>query len=125
MSRRMNALEEQLKDEKQLIERRDAILRLAKNADFRKIFVEAFFVEECARYARESGDPTLPENVRADALAMAQAAGHVKRFLNVQITMGDQAERKPPEIEQAIEEERILDQDGIIADLEGYEEVAD
>lgn len=118
---RTTLLEEQLKDEKALIERRDTILRLSKNADFRKVILEAFFVEECARYARESGDPALPQQVRDDALAMAQAAGHLKRFLNVQITMGNQAERKLPEIEQAIEEERLLEQDGVELMPEGYE----
>lgn len=114
-------LEEQLKDEQALIERRDTILRLSKNADFRKVILEAFFVEECARYARESGDPALPPEARADALAIAQAAGHLKRFLNIQITLGNQAERKLPEISEAIEQERLLEQDGVEALPEGYE----
>jgi hypothetical protein len=59
MSRRITDLEDQLNDTKKLIERRDAILRLADNRDFRVIIREAFMVEECARYARESGDPAL------------------------------------------------------------------
>jgi len=122
---RLNALEDQLKDGKLLIERRDAIRRLSKNADFRRIILEEFFVEECARYARESGDPALNEAQRADALAIAQSAGHLKRYLNVQIQMGDQVEGQLVAIEEAIEQERILEQDGVEPELKGYEEVED
>lgn len=118
---RLEKLEEQLNDEKGLIERRDTIVRLGKNPDFRKVILDQFIVEECARYARESGDPALPAQARADALCMAQAAGHLKRYLNVQIAMGNAAERKIEEIEEAIEEERILDQDGVKPQPEGYE----
>jgi hypothetical protein len=118
---RLNALEDQLKDSKMLIQRRDTIVRLGKNPDFRTVILDAFFVEECARYARESGDPALSEVQRADALAMAQAAGHLKRFLNVQILMGNNAENSMAGLEAAIEEERILEQDGVQADPEGYE----
>lgn len=103
----VNRLEEQLKDEKARVERRDAILRLSKNPDFRKLIVEDFMMRECARYAIESGDPSLEPAARADALAMAQAAGHLKRFLNVNITMGDTAERNIIDINQAIEDARI------------------
>ena len=119
---RLSQLEDQLKDGKALIERRDTIVRLSKNADFRSVILDAFFVEECARYARESGDPALTETQRADALAMAQAAGHLKRFLNVQIQLGNQAESQLFALEQAIEEERVLEQDGVqIVDVEDEE----
>ena len=120
---RINGLEEQLKDEKARLERRDTILRLSKNSDFRKVFVEGFFRDDCARFAMESEDPALTTMQQADALNIAQAAGHVKRFLNAQIIMGDMAERKLVEIEQAIEEERVLEQDGVQPDPEGYEEI--
>lgn len=119
---RLNALEDQLKDAKALIERRDTILRLSKNADFRKIILEDFFVEECARYARESGDPALTAEQRADALNIAQAAGHLKRYLNVQIQMANQAEGQLGALEDAIENERVLEQNPD-ADLDDVEDV--
>ena len=103
-------LEEQLKDNKTLMQRRDVIVRLGKNPDFRTVILDAFFVEECARYARESGDPALTAEQRADAIAMAQAAGHLKRFLNVQIAMGNAAEQSVVALEEAIEEARIEEQ---------------
>lgn len=120
----VSRLEDQLKDTKALVERRDAILRLSKNADFRTVILDAFFVEECARYARESGDPALTAAQRQDALNIAQAAGHVKRFLNVQIQMGDAAEGSIVDLENAIEEARLEEQ--VPADqVEGYEEIVD
>lgn len=122
---RIEALEDQLKDSKALVVRRDTILRLSKNADFRKVILDDFFVEECARYARESGDPALTDVQRADALAIAQAAGHLKRYLNIQIQLGNQAEGQLTAIEGAIEEERLLDQDGAEAEPVGYTEVED
>lgn len=122
---RIEALEDQLKDSKALVVRRDTILRLSKNADFRKVILDDFFVEECARYARESGDPALSDVQRADALAIAQAAGHLKRYLNIQIQLGNQAEGQLTAIEGAIEEERLLEQDGAETQPVGYTEVED
>lgn len=123
---RIAALEDQLKDSKALVERRGQILRLSENADFRAVILNAFFVEEAARYVRESGDPALTDRQRTDALNIAQAAGHLKRFLNVQIQMGNQAEASISDIEQAIDEERALDQDGgPSAQPADYEEIAD
>lgn len=115
---RINALEDQLADSKLLIERRDTIQRLSKNADFRKVILEDFFVTECARYARESGDPALPPEARADALAIAQAAGHLKRFLNVQIQLGNQADASMASIEEALAEERAAGEE----DLPDYDD---
>lgn len=120
----VSRLEDQLKDTKALVERRDAILRLSKNADFRTVILDAFFVEECARYARESGDPALTPAQRADALNIAQAAGHVKRFLNVQIQMGDAAEGSITELEENIEAARIEEQLPL-EEREGYQEIVD
>ena len=99
-------LEEQLKTEQLRVERRDAILRLSKNPDFRKLIIEDFCRNECARYVHESADPSLTAEQRADALAIAQSAGHLKRFLNINITMGDVADRTIFDINQAIEEAR-------------------
>ena len=104
--KQVEALEEQLKNEKLRVERRDAILRLSKNADFRKLIIEDFCRNECARYTHESGDPSLSAEQRADALNIAQAAGHLKRFLNVNITMGDVADRTIIDLNQAIEDAR-------------------
>lgn len=100
------ALENQLANSKELIERRQMALRLAKNTDFKKLVLEGFCLEEAARYVQASGDPALSAEERADALAMAQASGHLKRFLSVTVQMGAHCERDLPDLEQALADAR-------------------
>lgn len=105
-------LEAQLADAKKLIERREMAQRLFTNRDFKRLIVDEFMGTECARYAQESGDPALDANGRADALALAQAAGHLKRFLSVVIQMSSAAERNIADIEQVLEEVRAEEAQG-------------
>lgn len=102
----LEQLEQQLHDEKLKVERRDAILRLTNNADFKKVIREGFMVEDCARYARESINPMLTPDERANALAFAQAAGYLKQFLNIAIQMGDSAVETVSRCEDAIDQVR-------------------
>jgi hypothetical protein len=107
----VSALERQLADAKDSIARRDIALKLYKNPDFKKLIIDEFCGTECARYAQASADPALGDRERADSLAIAQAAGHLRRFLSVCIAMGNQGERLTPEIEQAIHEARAEEGD--------------
>lgn len=100
------ALEKQLEDSKEAIVRRELALKLYKNPEFKKLVLDEFCTTECARYAQLSADPSLGPTERADALAMAQAAGHLRRFLSVVVTMGNQAERLLPDLESEIEAAR-------------------
>lgn len=102
----VNELEQQLKGYKELADKRAAALRLFENTDFKKVMLEDFFVQECARYAQISGDPAIDAKGRADALAIAQSAGHVKRYLSVVVQMGNHAEGQMKELEDAIDEAR-------------------
>lgn len=99
-------LEKQLSDAKHLVDRREMALRLSNNPDFRELILKQFCTEECARYAQASADPALDATSRADALAMAQAAGHVRRFLSVTVQMGNSAEGDLIDIEEALEAAR-------------------
>ena len=87
---------------REAIELRDAALKLTKNREFKKVILEHFFVTETARYAQISGDPALSKESREDALNLAQASGHTKRFLSVLVQMGNAAESNLAAIEQAI-----------------------
>ena len=111
MSHQLNALERQLKDAKAAIKRREAILRLKDNPDFKEYILEGFAESECARYLRESTDPALGERQRADALAIAQAAGHLRRYLSVIVQMANAAENTIPDIEAALDEARAEEGD--------------
>lgn len=104
----VSALEYQRNGMAKLIEQRDAAIRLSKNRDFKTLILEGFMVEEAARYVHASADPMLPPNERADALALAQASGHLKRYLSVVTRMGDDAASQLPHIDEAIEEERTM-----------------
>lgn len=78
---------------KEQIQIRDAINRLFKNKDFRKVILEDFLVNDCARNARISVSGMNPE-ARAKALGCAQAAGYLDEYLQVNILMGNNAERE-------------------------------
>lgn len=99
-------MEEFRDQQKALLERRQAVQKLKRNREFRKVILEDFMVAEAARYARESGDPALDEAARADCLAIAQAAGHLKRYLDVVERMGISAEREMGNIESSLDEYR-------------------
>lgn len=95
-------LENQRNVGKVLVDRRQAALRLYKNRDFRTLILEGFCLQDAARYAQESGDPLLSPEQRADALAMAQASGHLKRYLSITAQMGAHAEAELTSIEEAL-----------------------
>lgn len=78
-------------DQKTLVDAADMSIRLYSNPDFKKLIVDGFMTHECARYVQESCDPMLSAAQRADALAMAQAAGNLKRFLSLCIRIGKTA----------------------------------
>jgi hypothetical protein len=100
------ALEQQHSDAKLLVERRQMALRLSKNRDFRTLILDGFCLHDAARYAQCSADPALNAEQRADSLNMAQASGHLKRFLSLTVQMGAHAERELPNIDQALLEAR-------------------
>lgn len=99
-------LEQQLIEAKKLVERRQMAIRLSQNPDFKKLILDEFCLQEAARYVHASADPSLGPDERADALALAQASGHLKRFLSVTVQMGAHAERDIPNIDEAIDEAR-------------------
>ena len=102
----IQALEQQLEGQRALVARRDLALKLAKVPEFKQLILDEFCTTECARYAQESADPLLTPDQRADALAIAQAAGHLRRYLSIQIRLGDTAEQQIAAIESEIEQIR-------------------
>ena len=108
----VNQLELQLENAKELIRRRQMALRLANIPEFKELILDDFMVKECARYAQASADPALKAEERADSLNMAQAAGHLKRYLSVVVQMGAHSERELSSLEEAISEARVEEQAG-------------
>jgi len=99
-------LEQDIEGAEELVVRRNMALKLAANPEFRKLFNEEYFVTEAARLVQLSADPSLDLNQRADALNMAQATGHAKRYLSMIIQMGAHAERDLPEARATLDEMR-------------------
>lgn len=106
------ALEAQLAEAKENMERRAIALKLYNNPDFKKLILDEFCTKDCARYAQQSADPALNDRQRADALALAQAAGHLRRFLSVTVSLGNQGEQLRESLEQAIVEARQEEEAG-------------
>jgi len=102
-------LEQGIKDAEELIGRRQMALKLSENREFRKLILEDFVVTEAARLVQLSADPALNVQQRADALSMAQATGHLKRYLSMMIQMGYQAERELPQMQNALDELRSVE----------------
>lgn len=121
MSKLLAGLEHQREAAKKAIELRDKALRLAENRDFREIILENFCVQDCARFAQESGDPVLTQQQRDDAMAMAQASGHLRRYLRVIIQTAEQFENNMEDLENEIEAARAADAEGFSDDSEDSE----
>lgn len=106
MSVTSESLESQLENCQKLVERRDQLAKLCKNREFKALILEQFMTEDCANYARLSADPALKPENRQDALALAQAAGHLKRWMSVIERMGDQAASQLEDLRQNIDDVR-------------------
>lgn len=74
-----------------LANRREQVLRLYKNRDFKALILQFFLVDEASRYVQVSQQPGISAEASASALAIAQSTGHFKRFLDVVERMGESA----------------------------------
>lgn len=91
-------------EQQTLVDARDQAIRLSNHSDFKKLILDGFCLHEAARYAQESGDPMLTASQRADALAIAQASGHLKRFLSLVIMLGNTAANNVIQSDAALSE---------------------
>lgn len=80
------------------------VARLMANPDFRAVILDKYCVEEAANFAHQSGDPILTVQQRADSLSMAQATGHLKRWLQVTQTIAETLKDRIPEMEEMLAE---------------------
>lgn len=104
-------LEHQIAGAKQVIAHGEEVAKLIKNPLFRKIILEEFCTKHCARYVQESGDPLLTAEQRADALAMAQAAGHLRRWLDLAIRIGNNENERLFELQEELDTVRAEPED--------------
>jgi hypothetical protein len=117
-------LEQQISNVKELMALRDKMLQLGKIPLFKELILDKFCIEEAARLVGQSADPALSPQQRSDALSMAQAGGHVRRWLSLGCRMGDQAESDLVDIEQMLaearaEEDNSQDEDSFADETDG------
>lgn len=96
--------EHRISELKEQIELRDRILRLTNNSDFRFVIQDMFLNKEAARFVQLSEDPSLPPESQKDSLRIAQSTGHLKRWLSMNIRMGNMAE------EDLVNQHEIIEQ---------------
>lgn len=105
----IQALERDIKNNEALVEHRNLAIKLSENFEFRKLFHEEYFVSEAARLVQLASDPALTKEQQADALEMAKATGHTRRYLSMIVQMGYHAERELPDQRAALEELRAAE----------------
>lgn len=98
----IKALEKQHKVNEKAMRLGDAVKRLMNNRDFKTLILDEFCTQECARYVHASANPALNEASQRDALNMAQAAGHFRRFLEVTMQKANAAEDANSSIESIL-----------------------
>ncbi|QDH83774.1 hypothetical protein KMC57_gp54 [Achromobacter phage vB_AxyP_19-32_Axy24] len=99
--------ERQLAAAKQQIQEAEELRKLVNSPLFKKVILQRFCVEECARYAQLSADPSIPAEARADSLGIAQAAGHLRRWISVVERQAKQAMDSIPGLEDNLEQLRV------------------
>ena len=89
---------------KPLFRVRELAQKLAENPAFKELILDEFCTKEAARLVHMSADPLMSQEQRADSLAMAQAGGHLRRYLSMQIRMANVAEHEISQVEKALQE---------------------
>jgi hypothetical protein len=84
-------VDRQMSNCRQIVERREQALRLLKNKDFKDLIMRFYLVDEASRLAQMSGHLGLSAADAKGFMDMAQATGHLKRFIDVTIRQGEQA----------------------------------
>lgn len=97
-------LRSNIKEWEELITFEEAIRRLTDNPDFKKVIRQDYFVDETARLAMLAGDPNMNAAQKEDALAMALASGHLKRYLSAKLNMAANARSSIVEANNLISE---------------------
>lgn len=107
----IQALERQKREMQEHVALRDKVLKLSANPEFRDVIEHDYMLMEATRNIRIGSDPALDKDMRKDAVDMALATGHLKRYLSAKIQIGNQAENTIIHIDQELEELRQSGED--------------
>lgn len=104
-------VEKHIEDLKKHAERKNLALRLEHIPEFKQLILDGFCEADCARFVRTSTDPSMQPEARMDSLAMAQAAGYLRRWLSTCVQMGIRAEHEIDQHRVELEELRAEGKD--------------
>lgn len=110
MSDSIESLEQHKAYLKQAYDTFKALERLQNNRDFKKIILEGFLVQDCARSVAVSVDPGLSQDIRESAMGMAKAAGYLKQYLQALYAQLSRAGGELKEVDEALIEARAEEQ---------------
>lgn len=107
----ISELEKQFETNKRQVYLGGLAEKLSENKDFRELILEEFCQREVARAMGMAGDPSQlmeknPTELREQMIRIAEAGGHLKRFLTAQVMMGRTAASQNEQILTTIDEIR-------------------
>lgn len=106
----INEIEVSKKTATKMVGNRDAILRLMKNRDFKRVILDTLFEKEPVRLVLLKSDPNFQtDEQQAELEKEMLTIGGLRQFLNSQIQMGNQMADSLEDMDKALEELRAED----------------
>lgn len=94
-AQKIEELETEISICKKQVELGDALVRLKKNPDFKKVFEEHYMVNEPARIVQLMADPpSQTDAVQRSCHGLIRAIGSFGQFMTMTLVMADRAEKK-------------------------------
>ena len=98
-----------LEEAKRIAEFSEAIARLEKNADFRKVILDGYFTEEARRLTFLTADTTLDDKLANATLYGIRAIGELRSFLLARKAQGEVARKEIADFNETLDELRHED----------------
>lgn len=99
-------IEVSIEEAKKFVARADDVRTLSDNPSFKRLVMEGYFVQEAARLAHLSSDPTIDEKIRGFVMRDMAGPGSLKRYFQTIINMGNSAASEIRQSEEALEDIR-------------------
>lgn len=99
----MEQVELTIEDAQKLIDRRDSLLKLQNNRDFKKIINEGFLKEEAVRLVHALADPNLAQ-FREQIQGSIEGIGVLLQYFHTITAMGNAAENEMREHQELLNE---------------------
>lgn len=101
-----------IEEAKEIIAMGDAIERLFKNRDFKKVVLEGYFEKEAVRYVKLLGDANLTEKGREEILRDMTGVGVFNYYLHMRRMEADHLREEVKQHEDTLDELRQMEAEG-------------